>query len=74
MSRPSVWAAAVLIMTMVVGLWGEAEGISSGPHINDLNVLLPPRMTHPVEYRLRGTDGCFTWNRAICAGVEGYWL
>ncbi|KAF3793671.1 Nuclear pore complex protein [Nymphaea thermarum] len=33
----------------------------SGPHIADLNVLLPPLMTNPVEYRLLGSDGCFTW-------------
>ncbi|XP_077228958.1 embryo defective 3012 isoform X2 [Tasmannia lanceolata] len=34
----------------------------SGPHIADLNVLLPPRMTNPVEYRLQGSDGCFSWS------------
>ncbi|XP_051189761.1 nuclear pore complex protein GP210 [Lolium perenne] len=28
----------------------------------DLSVLLPPRMTRPVEYRLVGGDGCFTWS------------
>ncbi|XP_078433278.1 embryo defective 3012 isoform X2 [Wolffia australiana] len=33
----------------------------SGPQIADLNVLLPPRMTNPVHYRLRGTGGCFSW-------------
>lgn len=33
----------------------------SGPHIADLNVLLPPRLTNPVEYRLKGSDGCFSW-------------
>ncbi|ERN13772.1 hypothetical protein AMTR_s00049p00191680 [Amborella trichopoda] len=35
---------------------------ASGPHINDLNVLLPPLITKPVEYRLQGTDGCFSWS------------
>ncbi|KAF8692700.1 hypothetical protein HU200_039534 [Digitaria exilis] len=28
----------------------------------DLSVLLPPRMTKPVEYRLIGGDGCFSWS------------
>lgn len=35
--------------------------LSSGPHIADVNILLPPKMTHPVEYRLQGSDGCFKW-------------
>ncbi|EPS63976.1 hypothetical protein M569_10806, partial [Genlisea aurea] len=35
---------------------------SSGPHIADVNILLPPKMTHPVEYRLQGSDGCFKWS------------
>ncbi|KAH6830507.1 embryo defective 3012 [Perilla frutescens var. hirtella] len=35
---------------------------ASGPHIADVNILLPPKMTHPVEYRLQGTDGCFKWS------------
>ncbi|KAG9446505.1 hypothetical protein H6P81_012633 [Aristolochia fimbriata] len=35
---------------------------ASGPHIADLTVLLPPRMTNPVEYRLQGSDGCFSWS------------
>ncbi|CAN4080170.1 unnamed protein product [Withania somnifera] len=34
---------------------------TSGPHIADVNILLPPKMTHPVEYRLQGSDGCFKW-------------
>ncbi|XVF57995.1 hypothetical protein PTKIN_Ptkin07bG0027000 [Pterospermum kingtungense] len=36
--------------------------LSSGPHIADVNILLPPRMTNPVEYRLQGSDGCFKWS------------
>ncbi|KAL8555140.1 hypothetical protein ACS0TY_003077 [Phlomoides rotata] len=28
----------------------------------DVNILLPPKMTHPVEYRLQGSDGCFKWS------------
>ncbi|PRQ54034.1 putative invasin/intimin cell-adhesion [Rosa chinensis] len=35
---------------------------SGGPHIADVNILLPPKMTHPVEYRLQGSDGCFKWS------------
>ncbi|KAL6506124.1 hypothetical protein OROHE_022653 [Orobanche hederae] len=35
---------------------------SSGPHIADVNLLLPPKMTSPVEYRLQGSDGCFKWS------------
>ncbi|MED6170545.1 hypothetical protein PIB30_032004 [Stylosanthes scabra] len=35
---------------------------SSGPHIADVNLLLPPKMTYPVEYRLQGSDGCFKWS------------
>ncbi|CAN4082059.1 unnamed protein product [Withania somnifera] len=34
---------------------------ASGPHIADVNILLPPKMTYPVEYRLQGSDGCFKW-------------
>ncbi|XAR65772.1 hypothetical protein NMG60_11010012 [Bertholletia excelsa] len=33
----------------------------SGPHVADANVLLPPKMTYPEEYRLQGSDGCFKW-------------
>ena len=32
-----------------------------GPHITDVNILLPPKMTYPVEYRLQASDGCFKW-------------
>lgn len=35
--------------------------LTSGPHIADVNILLPPKMTNPVEYRLQGSDGCFKW-------------
>ncbi|KAK6940858.1 hypothetical protein RJ641_030389 [Dillenia turbinata] len=30
-----------------------------GPYIAVVNILLPPKMTNPVEYRLQGSDGCF---------------
>lgn len=56
MVRPnfSVFFACVLLFMV-------AESVS-GPHIADVNILLPPKMTQPVEYRLQGTDGCFKWS------------
>lgn len=35
--------------------------LGSGPHLADVNILLPPKMTYPVEYLLQGSDGCFKW-------------
>ncbi|CAN1272932.1 Nuclear pore complex protein GP210 [Linum perenne] len=35
---------------------------SSGPHIADVNILLPHKMTYSVDYRLQGYDGCFKWS------------
>ncbi|XP_019442522.1 PREDICTED: nuclear pore complex protein GP210 [Lupinus angustifolius] len=35
---------------------------STGPHIADVNLLLPPKLTFPVEYTLQGTHGCFKWS------------
>ncbi|XP_072999237.1 nuclear pore complex protein GP210 [Typha latifolia] len=57
-------AAAGLVVLVVAGMAASAlSSLSlSGPHIGDLNVLLPPRMTNPVEYRLQGSDGCFSWS------------
>lgn len=40
----------------------HSPSVWSGPHIADLNVLLPPKMTNYVHYRLLGTGGCFTWS------------
>ncbi|KAF4381614.1 hypothetical protein F8388_021242 [Cannabis sativa] len=56
---------AVLLSCLLVLFASHAQTashFSSGPHITDVNILLPPRMTHPVEYRLQGTDGCFKWS------------
>ncbi|MCO5595109.1 hypothetical protein L7F22_049147 [Adiantum nelumboides] len=39
-----------------------AVAILEGPHINTLNILLPPKATHPIRYRLQGSGGCFTWS------------
>ncbi|KAF9590251.1 hypothetical protein IFM89_032029 [Coptis chinensis] len=35
---------------------------TTGPHIADVNILLPPKTTYPIQYRLLGSDGCFTWS------------
>ncbi|XP_021803538.1 nuclear pore complex protein GP210-like [Prunus avium] len=58
----------MLSYTVLLGLFlllmvdQTASHLSSGPHIADVNILLPPKMTHPVEYRLQGSDGCFKWS------------
>lgn len=59
-------AALAAAVALALLLWSGADGVvalglSRGPHIADVNVLLPPRMTNPVEYRLQGSDGCFKW-------------
>ncbi|XP_057530542.1 nuclear pore complex protein GP210 isoform X2 [Amaranthus tricolor] len=41
---------------------GSISVSGSGPHITDVNILLPPKITHPVEYRLLASDGCFKWS------------
>ncbi|EYU37293.1 hypothetical protein MIMGU_mgv1a019136mg [Erythranthe guttata] len=35
---------------------------SSHPEIADGDILLPPKKSHAVEYRIHGGDGCFTWS------------
>ncbi|KAI3985657.1 hypothetical protein MKX01_033940 [Papaver californicum] len=51
----------IILLVLLVTL-RATESVTTGPHIADVNLLLPPRMTHPVEYRLQGTDGCFSWS------------
>ncbi|CAK9176162.1 unnamed protein product [Ilex paraguariensis] len=52
----TLFQALLVLMT-------ATESLSvSGPHIADVNILLPPKMTHAVEYRLLGSDGCFRWS------------
>lgn len=51
----------VLLFPLLLTVSGAAAWVTSGPHLADVNILLPPKMTHPVEYRLQGTDGCFKW-------------
>lgn len=52
--------ASLVIFTLL--LYSQLSESVSGPHIADVNILLPPKMTHPVEYRLQGSDGCFQWS------------
>ncbi|XP_016903284.2 nuclear pore complex protein GP210 isoform X1 [Cucumis melo] len=52
----------LVLLLMIGGSYGATPHFSSGPHIADVNILLPPRMTNPVEYRLQGSDGCFKWS------------
>ncbi|KAF6137071.1 hypothetical protein GIB67_030835 [Kingdonia uniflora] len=52
---------ASLSILLLITSFQTSESIT-GPHIADVNLLLPPRMTHPVEYRLLGSDGCFKWS------------
>ncbi|KAJ4729295.1 nuclear pore complex protein [Melia azedarach] len=61
MFRLAFWAALELLLVLVV-VGKTTSHLSSGPHIADVNILLPPKMTNPVEYRLQGSDGCFKWS------------
>jgi hypothetical protein len=63
-SPPAAAAAAVVAVVTVAAALLSASAAANpagGPHMADLSVLLPPRMTKPVEYRLIGGDGCFSW-------------
>lgn len=52
----------LVLLLMIGGSYGATAHFASGPHIADVNILLPPKMTNPVEYRLQGSDGCFKWS------------
>ncbi|XVE67869.1 hypothetical protein DITRI_Ditri09bG0022500 [Diplodiscus trichospermus] len=52
----------LLLTVSLTAVTGTTSHLSSGPHIADVNILLPPKMTNPVEYRLQGSDGCFKWS------------
>ncbi|KAJ0052503.1 hypothetical protein Pint_02808 [Pistacia integerrima] len=52
----------VLALLLVVAVEKTTSHLAPGPHITDVNILLPPKMTNPVEYRLQGSDGCFKWS------------
>ncbi|KAA8548147.1 hypothetical protein F0562_004591 [Nyssa sinensis] len=52
----------VVALVLLLLVNDTASHSAAGPHIADVNILLPPRMTYPVEYRLQGSDGCFKWS------------
>jgi len=53
-----------LLVTVAVVV-APSHAASGGPHIADVNLLLPPKMTYPVDYRLQGSDGCFQWCSSV---------
>ncbi|XP_052195537.1 nuclear pore complex protein GP210 isoform X2 [Diospyros lotus] len=60
--KMSRFGSVVLLGLLLLVSSASSSQLSTGPHIADVNILLPPRMTHPVEYRLQGSDGCFKWS------------
>ena len=64
MGSPPAFAAAVAMVAALLCA-SAAANPAGGPHMADLSVLLPPRMTKPVEYRLIGGDGCFSWYASV---------
>ncbi|KAG5254531.1 ATP-dependent DNA helicase [Salix suchowensis] len=55
-------AAFLVAFTALLVVGKTTSHLSPGPHVTDVNILLPPKMTRPVEYRLQGSDGCFKWS------------
>ncbi|CAI0454950.1 unnamed protein product [Linum tenue] len=72
----SLWIVSLLIIAAeTASSWSPSPMASSGPHIGDVNILLPPKMTYSVDYRLQGYDGCFKWSwdhRDILSVVPEY--
>ncbi|XP_017229094.1 nuclear pore complex protein GP210 [Daucus carota subsp. sativus] len=69
MSSSSIWLGLVVVVVVLLvsnaASYSKSESSNSGsrgPHIADVNILLPPKMTHPVHYRLQASDGCFKWS------------
>ena len=65
--RGHVFCFILSVLVRWAGVW-EVRATSMtggsgprGPHISNLNVLLPPRSLRPVHYHLQGYNGCFTW-------------
>lgn len=56
------FAAFLVAFTTLIVVGKTTSHLSPGPHVTDVNILLPPKMTRPVEYRLQGSDGCFKWS------------
>ncbi|CAN8257909.1 unnamed protein product [Cochlearia groenlandica] len=50
------------VLVILISSREASSQSSSGPHITDVNILLPPKMNNPVEYRLQGSHGCFKWS------------
>ncbi|KAF2594703.1 hypothetical protein F2Q70_00043684 [Brassica cretica] len=48
-----------VVVLVLLSIRETSSQLGSGPHITDVNILLPPRMKNPVEHRLQGSDGCF---------------
>jgi hypothetical protein len=63
-ARPAVAVAALLLLLVAAAALCAPAAAAGGPHLADLSVLLPPRITRPVEYRLVGGNGCFSWYTA----------
>jgi len=53
--------AALLLACLLLVAAGSQPGHSSGPKLQRYDLLLPPRGSGPVQYLLRGENGCFTW-------------
>ncbi|KAK8586935.1 hypothetical protein V6N12_021454 [Hibiscus sabdariffa] len=62
MSKMVPFHFLLLFTVSCTAVTGATSHLGSGPHIADVNILLPPKMTNPVEYRLQGSDGCFKWS------------
>lgn len=54
-------AVGFLLLLLLLRAREALSDLGTGPHITEVNILLPPMMTRPVEYRLQGSDGCFKW-------------
>ncbi|KAJ7521110.1 hypothetical protein O6H91_19G038600 [Diphasiastrum complanatum] len=59
------WILVLLVFSSFLRLC-RADGVAmaggGGPHISNLNLLLPQMASHPVHYRLQASGGCFTWS------------
>lgn len=55
------WDFLFVFLVIQMPVISTTPHLGSGPHIADVNILLPPKMTYPVEYLLQGSGGCFKW-------------
>ncbi|CBI34863.3 unnamed protein product, partial [Vitis vinifera] len=56
------WDFLFVFLVIQMPVISTTPHLGSGPHIADVNILLPPKMTYPVEYLLQGSGGCFKWS------------